>query len=610
MSCNSRAQITILPGDCLGKQIIKLPCKSPVEAVFYSFSVVKRMKAVDLISQVIGQPSDPMVIIDQITFTGQTFKCRISGGTLNTKSGIRFVITTQKGETIEFVCVLPVMAEGILSQEAEEKIILGDTGPAGTISIGKISTVSADQPAAVTNVGTPSTAILNIDIPQGEKGDTGSRWYSGSETPTDQTGAQDPRGTPRPGDMYLYLDSDGHGASTYILTNDALWQGPLATVVGPQGPQGIQGPNGKDGINPTLSIGTVTSLAADQQATAEIISGENGKNTLNLALVKGEMGEKGESYKNDGSAELDVKNAKLKNIEIFAESSTIPAYIDWHNSTDKDYTARTFLTESGSLIHSGHVLIQKDLASAKNLTIQGTTTLDNGTIKTDGTGQLNFKYSKTGNNIITVDSNKGIDIDNGASLTLKNNVSDGSEKSARLRYTGTPEENIISIDSEDAKGATLAINQARIDRVISTWNDNIYTRLCPVIYDASINVGSGDDLPTTVTTGYVVACKNFIVNDYVIPDIVLIRAKKDYPQQASDWDLLAGLPFLNNGTTDLDIKSIKTPILEVSDDTLSFENNPDEENAGSGNVSFRVKDTENKDKNLWFNLDSMRFFVR
>ncbi|MDI2113094.1 phage fiber-tail adaptor protein [Commensalibacter nepenthis] len=81
---------------------------------------------------------------------------------------------------------------------------------------------------------------------------------------------------------------------------------------------GAQGPAGKASY--TLSIGTVTTLEPDQQATAEIIQGENGANTLNLALVKGDQGKTGEagkdgaSYVNDGTVDLNVQSLILGNV--------------------------------------------------------------------------------------------------------------------------------------------------------------------------------------------------------------------------------------------------------------------------------------------------------
>ncbi len=49
----------------------------------------------------------------------------------------------------------------------------GDTGDAGasaTIEIGTVTTLGSTEPAAVTNAGSGSAAILDFGIPQGEQG--------------------------------------------------------------------------------------------------------------------------------------------------------------------------------------------------------------------------------------------------------------------------------------------------------------------------------------------------------------------------------------------------------------------------------------------------------
>lgn len=64
---------------------------------------------------------------------------------------------------------------------------------------------------------------------------------------------------------------------------------------GAQGPQGLQGPQGAagaDGKTPNLTIGTVTTLDAGQNATASI-TGESPDLTLNLGIPKGAKGEPG-----------------------------------------------------------------------------------------------------------------------------------------------------------------------------------------------------------------------------------------------------------------------------------------------------------------------------
>ena len=61
----------------------------------------------------------------------------------------------------------------------------GATGPAGvaaTVSIGTVTTGAVGTQASVTNSGTPSAAVLNFTIPQGEPGANGTGGGSGSSS--------------------------------------------------------------------------------------------------------------------------------------------------------------------------------------------------------------------------------------------------------------------------------------------------------------------------------------------------------------------------------------------------------------------------------------------
>lgn len=62
---------------------------------------------------------------------------------------------------------------------------------------------------------------------------------------------------------------------------------------GAQGPQGQPGQNGKDGATPSLKFGTITSVAPDQPAKAELIDNKDNSYTLNLTLPRGAKGETG-----------------------------------------------------------------------------------------------------------------------------------------------------------------------------------------------------------------------------------------------------------------------------------------------------------------------------
>lgn len=51
--------------------------------------------------------------------------------------------------------------------------VKGDSGQNSTVSSGTVTTLPSNQPASVTNSGTPNNAVFNFSIPQGEKGITG-----------------------------------------------------------------------------------------------------------------------------------------------------------------------------------------------------------------------------------------------------------------------------------------------------------------------------------------------------------------------------------------------------------------------------------------------------
>ena len=100
----------------------------------------------------------------------------------------------------------------------------GPTGPAGaTITVGRTTTTEPGTNASVTNVGTPSNAILDFNIPAGATGPIGPQGIQGPTGPTGPTGPAGPAGP----------------------------QG----NTGPAGPQGNTGPAGPSGTTETNTYG-------------------------------------------------------------------------------------------------------------------------------------------------------------------------------------------------------------------------------------------------------------------------------------------------------------------------------------------------------------------
>lgn len=220
------SNILILPDGCLENQEFVFQCKDPEDARFYSVSLDKRMQETDVIDKVEAFPNDEAVIIDNITNNKRDFKCRISGGKLNTKIGIRFKVTTQAGEIHSFVCTLSIMQQGKLTQEGGSNVILGTTGPKG--EKGEKGDKGDTGPQG--QKGDP-----------GEKGDRGPQGLKGSPGDTGPAGPQGPQG--------IKGDTGERGPQGIQGIQGLKGDKGDKGDTGPQGIQGIQGPQGASYIN-------------------------------------------------------------------------------------------------------------------------------------------------------------------------------------------------------------------------------------------------------------------------------------------------------------------------------------------------------------------------
>lgn len=153
----------------------------------------------------------------------------------------------------------------------------GPTGPATSISIGS---VLGGTVAAATMTGTAPNQTLNLTLPKGDKGDTGN------------TGATGPTGP---------ANSLSIGTVTSSTTPSATITGSapsqtlnLVLAKGDKGDTGDTGPTGATGPANSLSVGTVTSLAAGATPTVTI-TGSAPTQTINFGLTKGDKGDKGDT---------------------------------------------------------------------------------------------------------------------------------------------------------------------------------------------------------------------------------------------------------------------------------------------------------------------------
>ena len=75
--------------------------------------------------------------------------------------------------------------------QIELSVDIGSQGNSGTIQIGSVSTVAYGTPAAVSNVGSLTNAVLNFTIPQGQTGTQGSQGPAGDTVPISTEQVQD-----------------------------------------------------------------------------------------------------------------------------------------------------------------------------------------------------------------------------------------------------------------------------------------------------------------------------------------------------------------------------------------------------------------------------------
>lgn len=184
----------------------------------------------------------------------------------------------------------------------------GPEGPAGessTIEIGTVTTVPNGDPATVTNVGTPSAAVLDFEIPagpQGEQGEKGDKGDTGPKGDKGDKGDQGDPGTPGTaatiaiGTVTTVDPTDPATVTNVGSYNAAIFdfeipQGEKGDQ-GDQGPQGPQGNQGVPGTAATIAVGTTTTGAAGTNASV-VNSGTSSAAVFDFTIPRGDTGAQG-----------------------------------------------------------------------------------------------------------------------------------------------------------------------------------------------------------------------------------------------------------------------------------------------------------------------------
>ncbi|MGL4686112.1 MAG: hypothetical protein ACRCVY_05075 [Commensalibacter sp.] len=324
--------ILILPAGCLENQEFAFQCKDPEDKRFYYVSLANRMQETDVIDKVEAFPNDETVIIDEITNNKRDFKCRISGGKLNTKIGIRFKVTTQAGEIHSFVCTLSIMQQGNLTPEGSSNVILGTTGPKGE---------KGDK---------GDTGPQGQKGDPGEKGDRGPQGLKGSPGDIGPAGPQGPQG--------IKGDTGERGPQGIQgLKGDKGDTGPqgiqgiqgLKGDIGPKGetgPKGLQGPTGQAGPKGEQGLQGIQGLKGDKGDKGDI-------------GPAGPQGPQGLSYVNDGTLDLNIHSFKSDGGNISSNGSGNLNVVGTLSVTNN-------LTAWSGSINNGNVLVKPNASNSNS----------------------------------------------------------------------------------------------------------------------------------------------------------------------------------------------------------------------------------------------------
>ncbi|MBQ6664063.1 MAG: collagen-like protein [Synergistaceae bacterium] len=162
--------------------------------------------------------------------------------------------------------------------DAGQNGLNGQDGKVATIRVGTTTTGAAGSEARVTNGGTDNEAVLNFTIPRGATGATGAPGVQGPQGPDGRAAT-----------IRLGTVSTGAPNSNVSITNSGTENAAVFNFTIPRGATGAAGANGTNGVTPTISIGTVTTVAANSKAEVTK-SGTASNVVLNFKIPKGDTG--------------------------------------------------------------------------------------------------------------------------------------------------------------------------------------------------------------------------------------------------------------------------------------------------------------------------------
>ena len=217
----------------------------------------------------------------------------------------------------------------------------GLNGTAASISVGTVTTGAPGSAATVTNAGTPSSAILNFGIPQGQQGPAGTVAVG-----TVTTGA--------PGSSASVNNSGTSAAAVLDFTI----------------------PKGDTGTAATVAVGTVTTGAAGSSAAVSN-SGTGSAAVLDFTIPKGDPGDPGPSGVATATAPLTYDSA-TQTLSTSMSTNRLLGRFSAGTGVAQQISIGTNLTLSGGTLSAPAFSTWADVNGATTTTgtgTNGTTTL-------------------------------------------------------------------------------------------------------------------------------------------------------------------------------------------------------------------------------------------
>jgi hypothetical protein len=167
----------------------------------------------------------------------------------------------------------------------------GDKGDAAaTISVGSVTTLDAGSEATVTNSGTSSEAVFDFGIPTGAKGEKGDKGETGDVGEKGEIGPQGETGTAATISVGSVTTLDAGSEATVTnsgTSSEAVFDFGIPTgatgAKGDKGDVGDKGDKGDAGPAATVTVGTITELAAGSTPTV-INSGSDSAAVLDFGF--------------------------------------------------------------------------------------------------------------------------------------------------------------------------------------------------------------------------------------------------------------------------------------------------------------------------------------